>query len=81
MQGDQASIIGGAINYAKELEQLLQSLEARKRHDGLHAAAAPLAAFHYSKLINIRRPPYLRRRPTRPSKISLCPTATKGPRK
>lgn len=45
MQGDQASIIGGAINYAKELEQLLQSLEARKRHCGLHAAAAPLAAF------------------------------------
>ena len=29
-QGDQASIIGGAINYVKELEQLLQSLEARK---------------------------------------------------
>ncbi|XP_066326423.1 transcription factor bHLH94-like isoform X2 [Miscanthus floridulus] len=46
-RGDQASIIGGAINYAKELEQLLQSLEARKhaRHD-LHAApAVPLAAF------------------------------------
>jgi hypothetical protein len=46
LQGDQASIIGGAINYAKELEQLLQSLEARQhaRHD-LHAAAVPLAAF------------------------------------
>ncbi|WVZ92447.1 hypothetical protein U9M48_038511 [Paspalum notatum var. saurae] len=34
-RGDQASIIGGAINYVKEMEQLLQSLEARKhaRHD------------------------------------------------
>ncbi|GAB4861308.1 hypothetical protein Ancab_036469 [Ancistrocladus abbreviatus] len=30
-RGDQASIIGGAINYVKELEQLLQSLEAQKR--------------------------------------------------
>ncbi|KAF5749769.1 transcription factor bHLH96-like [Tripterygium wilfordii] len=29
--GDQASIIGGAINYVKELEQLLQTLEAKKR--------------------------------------------------
>eukprot|EP00252_Welwitschia_mirabilis_P014732 TRINITY_DN325_c0_g1_i4.p1 TRINITY_DN325_c0_g1~~TRINITY_DN325_c0_g1_i4.p1 ORF type:complete len:450 (+),score=40.29 TRINITY_DN325_c0_g1_i4:425-1774(+) len=30
-RGDQASIIGGAIDYVKELEQLLQSLEAQKR--------------------------------------------------
>ncbi|XP_008804795.1 transcription factor bHLH94-like [Phoenix dactylifera] len=30
-RGDQASIIGGAINYVKELEQLLQSLEVQKR--------------------------------------------------
>jgi hypothetical protein len=50
-QGDQASIIGGAINYVKELEQLLQSLEARKharRHDHPSpgdAAAGPFAGF------------------------------------
>ncbi|XVF80324.1 hypothetical protein PTKIN_Ptkin15bG0061400 [Pterospermum kingtungense] len=31
LQGDQASIIGGAIDFVKELEQLLQSLEAQKR--------------------------------------------------
>lgn len=31
MQGDQASIVGGAIDFVKELEQLLQSLEAEKR--------------------------------------------------
>lgn len=31
MQGDQASIVAGAINFVKELEQLLQSLEAQKR--------------------------------------------------
>ncbi|XP_058096952.1 transcription factor bHLH96-like [Magnolia sinica] len=30
-RGDQASIIGGAINFVKELEQLLHSLEAQKR--------------------------------------------------
>ncbi|KAG0460666.1 hypothetical protein HPP92_020562 [Vanilla planifolia] len=30
-RGDQASIVGGAINFVKELEHLLQSLEAQKR--------------------------------------------------
>lgn len=30
-RGDQASIVGGAINFVKELEQLLQSLKAQKR--------------------------------------------------
>ncbi|KAF4402230.1 hypothetical protein G4B88_017742 [Cannabis sativa] len=30
-RGDQASIVGGAINFVKELEQLLQFLEAQKR--------------------------------------------------
>ncbi|RZC87194.1 hypothetical protein C5167_042124, partial [Papaver somniferum] len=30
-RGDQASIIGGAINFVKELEQLLQSLESQKQ--------------------------------------------------
>ncbi|XP_059634457.1 transcription factor bHLH70 isoform X2 [Cornus florida] len=33
-RGDQASIIGGAINFVKELEQLLQSLQAQKRIKG-----------------------------------------------
>ena len=30
-QGDQASIIGGVVEFVKELEQLLASLEAQKR--------------------------------------------------
>ncbi|KMZ58551.1 basic helix-loop-helix (bHLH) DNA-binding superfamily [Zostera marina] len=30
-RGDQASIVGGAIDFVKELEQLLQSLETQKR--------------------------------------------------
>ncbi|XP_066328565.1 transcription factor bHLH94-like [Miscanthus floridulus] len=33
-RGDQASIVAGAINFVKELEQLLQSLEAQKRRQG-----------------------------------------------
>ncbi|KAB5573872.1 hypothetical protein DKX38_001066 [Salix brachista] len=36
-RGDQASIVGGAIEFVKELEQLLQSLEAKKLklHQGI----------------------------------------------
>ena len=34
MQGDQASIIGGAINFVKELEQRLQFLGSQKKSDG-----------------------------------------------
>ena len=53
VQGDQASIVGGAINFVKELEQLLQSLEARRRqrsaqHPGTGVGgdvAAPFAGF------------------------------------
>lgn len=35
VQGDQASIIGGAINFVKELEQRLQSLEGHRRNKQL----------------------------------------------
>ena len=31
LKGDQASIIGGAIDFVKELEQLFESLQAQKR--------------------------------------------------
>uniref|UniRef100_A0ACD5Z469 Uncharacterized protein n=1 Tax=Avena sativa TaxID=4498 RepID=A0ACD5Z469_AVESA len=50
-RGDQASIVGGAIDFVKELEQQLQSLEAQKRTlsdhqhkarcDSTHATATP----------------------------------------
>lgn len=41
-RGDQASIIGGAIEFVRELEQLLQCLESQKRRRILgEAAAAP----------------------------------------
>uniref|UniRef100_A0A6N2L997 BHLH domain-containing protein n=1 Tax=Salix viminalis TaxID=40686 RepID=A0A6N2L997_SALVM len=38
-RGDQASIIGGAIDFVKELEQLLQSLEAQKRMRKMEAGS------------------------------------------
>lgn len=50
-RGDQASIVGGAINYVRELEQLLQSLEVQKSirsRPGAAGAAAdscPFAGF------------------------------------
>ncbi|KAK1261300.1 Transcription factor bHLH94 [Acorus gramineus] len=55
-RGDQASIIGGAIDFVKELEQLLQSLQAEKRmrsdgQDGLtssDSAASPFDGFFTS---------------------------------
>ncbi|CAD5167675.1 unnamed protein product [Musa acuminata subsp. malaccensis] len=43
-KGDQASIVGGAINFVKELEQSVQSLEAQKRIRE-RSKAAPFADF------------------------------------
>uniref|UniRef100_A0A5B6ZE86 Putative transcription factor bHLH96-like n=1 Tax=Davidia involucrata TaxID=16924 RepID=A0A5B6ZE86_DAVIN len=44
-RGDQASIIGGAINFVKELEQLVQTLEAQKRScDHINGGLSPLFA-------------------------------------
>ena len=43
MQGDQASIIGGAINFVKELEQRLQFLGAQKEKEG--KAEVPFSEF------------------------------------
>ncbi|KAG8072465.1 hypothetical protein GUJ93_ZPchr0006g43513 [Zizania palustris] len=43
-RGDQASIVAGAINFVKELEQLLQSLEAQKRR-ALRPEHPPFAGF------------------------------------
>ncbi|KAE8659262.1 Transcription factor bHLH94 [Hibiscus syriacus] len=50
-RGDQASIIGGAINFVKELEQLLRTMEAHKRttqqpeHNGHFSAFAEFFSF------------------------------------
>ncbi|OEL14874.1 hypothetical protein BAE44_0024108 [Dichanthelium oligosanthes] len=44
-RGDQASIVAGAINFVKELEQLLQSLEAQKRRAGCTEPPPPAPPF------------------------------------
>ncbi|CAN4114865.1 unnamed protein product [Withania somnifera] len=46
-RGDQASIVGGAINFVKELEQLLQFLEAHKQviKNQQHIQYNPLSKF------------------------------------
>ncbi|KAF2316899.1 hypothetical protein GH714_042240 [Hevea brasiliensis] len=48
-RGDQASIIGGAINFVKELEQRLQLLGAQKetseKSDGVEASSLPFSEF------------------------------------
>ncbi|CAL9082030.1 unnamed protein product [Musa textilis] len=44
-RGDQASIVAGAINYVKELEQLLRSLEVQKRLERRTDAAGVASAF------------------------------------
>lgn len=44
-QGDQASIVGGAINFVKELEQVVQSLDVRKRMEQCCMDGAPFAGF------------------------------------
>ncbi|KAK4381897.1 Transcription factor [Sesamum angolense] len=49
--GDQASIVGGAINFVKELEQLLQFLEAHKPSNQQHPNAAHSSLF--SKLLHL----------------------------
>jgi hypothetical protein len=51
--------------------------------DLLHCRALKhsFITLQYSKLTNIRRPPYLRRLCTRSSEIRLCPTATTDARK
>ncbi|XP_074586050.1 transcription factor MUTE [Curcuma longa] len=40
-RGDQASIIGGAIEFIKELQQLVQSLEAKKKRKSLSPSPSP----------------------------------------
>ncbi|WVZ55757.1 hypothetical protein U9M48_006379 [Paspalum notatum var. saurae] len=42
-RGDQASIVGGAINYVRELEQMLQSLEVQKSIKSRAAAGGSTA--------------------------------------
>ncbi|EPS59989.1 hypothetical protein M569_14814, partial [Genlisea aurea] len=66
-RGDQASIVGGAINFVKELEQLVQFLEAKKSSYQLRRDAAEA----FSKFFNF--PQYT----TRPA-ADEAPSGTDG---
>ncbi|XP_056173857.1 transcription factor MUTE isoform X2 [Syzygium oleosum] len=52
-RGDQASIIDGVIEFIKELQQVLQSLEANKRRKSLSPSPSP----RQLQLINTPPPP------------------------
>ncbi|XP_010273153.1 PREDICTED: transcription factor bHLH94-like [Nelumbo nucifera] len=54
-RGDQASIVGGAIEFVKELEQLLQFLEVQKR---LLQQKGPLKSSSSNNSINFFPPPF-----------------------
>ncbi|PHT64961.1 Transcription factor bHLH96 [Capsicum annuum] len=67
-RGDQASIVGGAINFVKELEQLLQFLEGHKQvttKNQQHSQCNPFSDFftfpHHAnvKVLSRRRPKQL----------------------
>ncbi|KAF5736648.1 hypothetical protein HS088_TW14G00795 [Tripterygium wilfordii] len=60
-RGDQASIIGGAIEFVRELEQLLQCLESQKRRR-IYGEATPrqmVASGDPSQIANIQPPTFL----------------------
>lgn len=52
MQGDQASIIGGAINFVRELEQRLQFLGAKKESEGKSENEAATASMPFSEFFS-----------------------------
>nr|AKN09650.1 basic helix-loop-helix transcription factor [Salvia miltiorrhiza] len=87
-RGDQASIIGGVVNYIKELQQILQSMEAKKQRkayaDVLSPRPGPLSPMRpaLSPILSPRTPqpssPYKPRlgflnSPSLPSPAELSP--------
>ncbi|XP_051129348.1 transcription factor MUTE [Andrographis paniculata] len=51
-RGDQASIIGGVIEFIKELHQVVQSLEAKKRRRSLSLSPSPSPSPRQFQMIN-----------------------------
>ncbi|XP_020112021.1 transcription factor FAMA [Ananas comosus] len=56
-RGDQASIIGGAIEFVRELEQLLQCLESQKRRRLYGSAEAPRTVMDAAALVPVQHQP------------------------
>lgn len=57
MKGDQASIIGGAIEFVRELEQLLQCLESQKRRRLFGGSEPPRNSVDTPPMLPIRQSP------------------------
>ncbi|CAK9163581.1 unnamed protein product [Ilex paraguariensis] len=77
-RGDQASIIGGAINFLKELEQHLQTLEAQKRiisqnNNGSSSLFADFFTFpQYSTRLHPNNSPATANDPTVENRLALA---------
>ncbi|KAL3650542.1 hypothetical protein CASFOL_006945 [Castilleja foliolosa] len=56
-RGDQASIIGGVVNYITELQQLLQALEAKKQRKSYTEILSPKPVSSPRPIISPRMPP------------------------
>ncbi|XP_072960955.1 transcription factor MUTE-like isoform X2 [Typha angustifolia] len=67
-RGDQASIIGGVVDYIKELQQVLQSLEAKKQRKAYSEVLSPRGAASSSP-----------RPPLSPKPLPLSPRLTTSP--
>ncbi|CAN0891801.1 Transcription factor SPEECHLESS [Linum grandiflorum] len=83
-RGDQASIIGGVVDYINELQQILQSLEAKRQRklyttDVLspRLASAMANSPRPSQLLSPRKPPLSPRPP--PAIINLPPISPRTP--
>ncbi|GFP81077.1 transcription factor mute [Phtheirospermum japonicum] len=63
-RGDQASIIGGVINYINELQQVLQALEAKKQRKA------------YTDVLSPRPSPLSPRKPPLSPRLSLSSTSS-----
>ncbi|KAJ4950172.1 hypothetical protein NE237_027004 [Protea cynaroides] len=56
-RGDQASIIGGVVDYIKELQQVLKSLEAKKQRKVYSEVLSPRQLVSGSPRMSPRKPP------------------------
>ncbi|MQM11287.1 hypothetical protein Taro_044194 [Colocasia esculenta] len=72
-RGDQASIIGGVVDYIKELQQVLQSLEAKKQRKVYSEVLSP------RPVVSSPRPSALSPRPPPPSPRINLPISPRTP--
>lgn len=83
-QGDQASIVGGAIDFVKELEQLLQSLQAEKQRrlrwngGGDAASTAPFRDFFASPQYTTYTSPFPPAAASSPASLSSSASSPMG---